>query len=59
MRVKEESEKTGFKLSIQHSLGSSFTAAMKLKDLAPWKESYDKTREYIKNQRHHFANKDP
>ena len=59
MRVKEESEKTGFKLSIQHSLGSSFTAAMKLKDLAPWKESYDKTREHNEKQRYHFADKGP
>ena len=25
--------------------------------LAPWKESYDKPRQYIKKQRHHFANK--
>ena len=25
--------------------------------LAPWKESYDKTRQHIKKQRHHFANK--
>ena len=25
--------------------------------LAPWKESYDKTRQYIKKQRHHFANR--
>ena len=32
------------------------TAAMKLKDA--WKESYDKPRQYIKKQRHHFANKD-
>ena len=24
----------------------------------PWKESYDKHRQGIKNQRHHFANKD-
>ena len=24
---------------------------------APWKESYDKTRQYFKKQRHHFANK--
>ena len=24
---------------------------------APWKKSYDKTREYIKRQRHHLANK--
>ena len=25
----------------------------------PWKESYDKHRQGIKNQRHHFANKGP
>ena len=24
---------------------------------APWKESYDKPRQYIKKQRHHFVNK--
>ena len=29
------------------------------KMLAPWKENYDKPREYIKKQRHHFANKGP
>ena len=34
------------------------TAAMKLKD-APWKESYDKPRQYIKKQRHQSANKGP
>ena len=33
------------------------TAAMKLKTLAPWKESYDQLRKHIKNQRHCFANK--
>ena len=27
--------------------------------LAPWKESYDKPRQYIKKQRHHFADKRP
>ena len=31
------------------------TAAMKLKD-APWKRSYDQPRQYIKKQRHYFAN---
>ena len=31
------------------------TAAMKLKMLAPWKESYDQPRQYIKKQRHYFA----
>ena len=34
------------------------TAATKLKD-APWKESCDEPRQYIKKQRHHFANKGP
>ena len=27
--------------------------------LAPWKKSYDQTRQLIKKQRHYFANKDP
>ena len=31
----------------------------KKKMLAPWKESHDKLRDYIKQQRHHFANKGP
>ena len=34
------------------------TAAMKLKD-ASWKKSHDETRQYIKKQRHCFANKGP
>ena len=29
------------------------------KTLAPWKESYDKPRQGIKKQRHHFADKGP
>ena len=33
------------------------TAAMKLKDAAPWKESYDQPRQHIKKQKHYFANK--
>ena len=33
------------------------SAAMKLKTLTPWKESYDKPGHCIKEQRHHFANK--
>ena len=32
---------------------------MKLKDAAPWKESYDKPRRHIKNQGCHFADKGP
>ena len=33
--------------------------AMKLKDAAPWKKSYDQPRQCIKKQRHCFANKGP
>ena len=32
---------------------------MQLKMLTPWKISYDKHRQYIKKQRHHFANQGP
>ena len=44
------------------SLGSKITAdgdfSHKIKKmLAPWKKSYDKSRQYIKKQRHHFADK--
>ena len=34
-------------------------AAMKLKILTPWKESYDQPREHIKKQRHYFVHKGP
>ena len=37
--------------------GSKITAAMKLNDTTPWKESYDQPRQHIKKQRHYFANK--
>ena len=30
-----------------------------IKTLASWKESYDKPRQHIKKQRHHFADKGP
>ena len=33
------------------------TAAVKLKDAAPWKKSYDQARQHIKKQSHYFANK--
>ena len=33
------------------------TAAMKSKELASWKKSYNKPRQHIKKQRHYFANK--
>ena len=44
-------------------LGSKITAdddaAMRLKILAPWKKSYDQPRQYMKKQRHDFADKGP
>ena len=33
------------------------TAALKLKDHAPWKENYDQPRQHIKKQRYYFVNK--
>ena len=43
--------------------GSKITAdcdcSHEIKTLTPWKESYDQPRQYIKKQRHHFANKAP
>ena len=35
------------------------TAAIKLKDVFSLEESYDKPRQSIKKQRHHFAGKGP
>ena len=35
------------------------TTDMKLNMLAPWKKNYEKPRQHIKNQRHHFTNKSP
>ena len=44
-------------------LGSKITAdgdcSHEIKTLAPWKKSYDQPRQYIKKQRHYFANKGP
>ena len=41
-------------------LGSKISAdgdcSHKIKKFAPWKETYDKPRQHIKKQRHHFAN---
>ena len=34
-------------------------AAMKLKHITPWKESYDQPRQHIKKQRHYFAKNGP
>ena len=35
------------------------TMEFQWKMFAPWKKSYDKPRQHIKNQRHYFANKGP
>ena len=44
-------------------LGSKITAdgdcSHEIKTLAPWKKSYDQTRQHIKNHRHYFADKGP
>ena len=44
-------------------LGSKITAggdcSHEIKTLAPWKKSYDKPRQYIKKQKHYFADKGP
>ena len=67
MKVKEESEKVGLKLNIQKTkiMASSPIISwqidgetMETVTLAPWKKSYDQPRQYIKKQRHYFANKD-
>ena len=88
VKVKEESEKVGLKLSIQKTKimtsgpitswqivletmktvrdfiwGGSKTIAdgdcsCEIKMLAPWKKSYDQSRQF-KKQRHYFANKGP
>ena len=42
-------------------LGSKITlggdCSHEIKILAPWKESYDRPRQHIKKQRHHFSGK--
>ena len=35
------------------------TAAMKLKDSTPWKESHDQPRQHIQKPRHYFVKKGP
>ena len=47
---------TDFILGASKSL-QMVTAAMKLKTLTPWKESYDQPRWQLQKQRHYFANK--
>ena len=42
-------------IGLQNSADSDCSGEIKM--LAPWKESYDKPRQCIKKQRHHFADK--
>ena len=42
-------------LGLQSTVDSD--CSREIKTLAPWKESYDKPRQHIKKQRHHFADK--
>ena len=55
-------------LKIIHNLDFTFLSSKinaygdsshKFKTLAPWKKSYDKVRQCIKKQRHHFTDKGP
>ena len=64
MKVKEENEKTGIKLNIQKtkiivsiSITSWQTDGENVELRDAWKNSYDKPRQHIKKQRHHFTNK--
>ena len=66
MKVKEESEKVGLKLNIQKtkiivsiSITSWQTDGENVELRDAWKNSYDKPRQHIKKQRHHFTNKGP
>ena len=47
-------------LEILEGLSRNFLSSLSREDkLWPWKKSYDQTRQYIKKQRHYFANKGP
>ena len=39
--------------------GEGFRGTGMKNGLAPWKKSYDKSRQHIKKQRYHFASKGP
>ena len=53
------SERLYFGLQSHCKITPKSSQAMKLKDSAPWKKSYDQPRQHIKKQRCYFANKDP
>ena len=41
------------------NIQSSLICTNKEKMLAPWKKSYDQSRQHIKKKRHYFTNKGP
>ena len=45
-------------LDSKTTVGGDYSHEIK-KMLAPWKKSYDKPRQHIKEQRYHFADKGP
>ena len=47
---------TGF-IFLDSNITANSDCSHEIKTLAPWKESYDKPRQHIKKQRHHFAAK--
>ena len=49
---------TGFIL-LDSKITADGDCSHEIKMLAPWKKNYDKPRQCIKTQRHHFSNKDP
>ena len=49
---------TGF-IFLASKITSDGDCSHEIKRLAPWKKSYDKPRQHIQKQRHHFANKGP
>ena len=55
-RGKSGSNDRFYFLELQNTAGSDWSHWIK-RWLAPWKKSYDKSRQCIKKQRHHFANK--
>ena len=55
---KRRSKDRFYFLGLQNHCGR-WLPAMKLNILTPWKKSYNKPRQHIKKQRHHFADKGP
>ena len=47
----------GSKITVHGNCSHETTKKKKM--LAPWKKSYDKPKQFIKKQRHNFADKDP